>query len=79
MPRVKPTLEEFEVRENEVIHTPTNATWRAHPGIAEPHLYRRSMLASVLPNGDDYREHEVGAMALKLLAERPSRLSLIHI
>jgi hypothetical protein len=71
MPRVKPTLEEFEVRGNEVIHAPTNATWTAHPGVAEPHLYRRSMLGSVLPNGDDYREHEVTAMALKLLAERP--------
>jgi hypothetical protein len=69
--RVYPKLEEFEVRENEVIHKPTNATWTAYPGRPEPRSYRRSMLGSVLPNGDDYREHEVTAMAIKLLAERP--------
>jgi hypothetical protein len=69
--RVKPSLEEFELSENEVVHTPTNATWTAYPGRPEPHLYRASMLGSVLPNGDDYREDEVTAIALKLLAERP--------
>jgi hypothetical protein len=69
--RVYPKLEEFEVGENQVIHKPTNATWTAYPGRPEPCSYRLSMLGSVLPNGDDYREHEVTAMALKLLAERP--------
>jgi hypothetical protein len=34
--RVYPKLEEFEVRENEVIHKPTNATWTAYPGRLEP-------------------------------------------
>ena len=70
--RVMPRLEEFEVSENEVVHTPTNATWTAYPGKPEPHLYQPSMLGSVLPNGDDYREHEVTAMARKLLADRLS-------
>jgi hypothetical protein len=71
MGRVRPREEEFEVRENEVVHKPTNATWTAYPGEAQPHLYRQSMLGSVLKNGDDYREDEVTQMALKLLAERP--------
>jgi hypothetical protein len=31
------------------------------------------MLGSVLSNGDDYREDEVTAMALSLLAERMKR------
>lgn len=68
--RKLPTREEFEVKENEVVHKPTNATWTAYPGRAEPHLFRQSMLGSVLANGDDYREHEVTAIALQLLKER---------
>jgi hypothetical protein len=68
--RVLPKLEEFEVSENEVVHKPTNATWTAYEGRPEPSTHRASMLGSVLPNGDDYREHEVTAMALKLLADR---------
>ena len=68
--RVKPAIEQFEVKDNEVIHTPTNATWTAYAGHPEPHLYRRSSLGSVLQNGDDYREDEVTEMAKKLLADR---------
>jgi hypothetical protein len=69
--RIHPKPEEFEVKANEIVHRPTNATWTAYPGRREAHLFRRSMLGSVLPNGDDYREDEVTQMALKLLAERP--------
>ncbi len=65
-----PTPEEFEVKENSVVHKPTGATWRAYPGRPEPSHYTRSMLGSVLPNGDDYREHEVTVIALQLLKER---------
>jgi len=68
-----PTEDEFEVRENTVIHKPTNARWTAYPGVAEAHLYTPSRLGSVLPNGDDYREHEVGAIARKLMLERLGR------
>ncbi|SEC69348.1 hypothetical protein SAMN05519104_1886 [Rhizobiales bacterium GAS188] len=32
--RMTPTREEFEIRENEVIHKPTNATWTADPSVA---------------------------------------------
>jgi hypothetical protein len=67
---VRPSHQEFKMLENEVIHKPTNASWTAYPGQAEPFLFRRSMLGSVLPNGDDYREQEVVKMALDLLKER---------
>jgi hypothetical protein len=70
MPRKHPSVEEFELKENQVVHTPTNATWTAYPGQAEPHLYRASRLGSVLPNGDDYREDEIEAIALRLMRER---------
>jgi hypothetical protein len=69
--RAYPMREEFEIKENEVMHRPTNASWSAYPGKPEPSTYRRSMLGGVLPNGDDYREDEVTAMALSLLASRP--------
>jgi hypothetical protein len=68
--RVKPTRGEFKVGENEVVHLPTNAAWTAYPGRPEAYLYRPGSLGSVLSNGDDYREEEVEAMALRLLAER---------
>lgn len=34
MGRVMPTEKEFELRENEVMHTPSGATWTAYPGVA---------------------------------------------
>jgi hypothetical protein len=70
---LKPAIEEFELNGDQVVHKPTGATWTAYPGQAEPHLFRRSMLGSALPNGDDYHEHEVTQMAWKLLADRLKR------
>ena len=70
MPRKIPAEDEFDVRENEVEHKPTGATWTAYPGRPEPANYRRAMLGSVLPNGDDYREHEVAEIAYRLLRDR---------
>jgi len=71
--RVYPTLEEFELGVDQVIHKPTNAMWSALPGYAEPYAFRRSMLGSLLSNGDDYWEGEVAASARKLLADRLKR------
>ena len=68
--RVRPTRDEFEVTENEVIHMPTGATWMANPGDPMPKFFREAKLGSVLPNGDDYRPHEVREMAEQLLKER---------
>ena len=70
MGRKFPSEAEFEVRENEVEHRPTGAAWSAYAGRPEPANYRQSMLGSVLPNGDDYREHEVAEIAYRLLRER---------
>jgi len=70
MGRKLPSETEFEVEENAVVHRPTGATWTAYPGRPEPANYRRAMLGSVLPNGDDYREHEVQEIAFRLLRER---------
>ena len=68
----KPSPTEFEVKDNAVIHKPTSAMWTAHAGRPEPRSYRASLLGSVLENGKNYDEGEVKAMALRLLAERPS-------
>jgi hypothetical protein len=70
--RVKPHADEFELREDEVEHKPTGATWFAYPGRPEPHNLRLGMLGSVLSNGDDYRDYEVAEIALRLLASRMS-------
>ena len=66
----KPTREQFEVGENEVVHRPTYATWTAYPGRPEAKSYRRGMLGSKLSDSDDYDEDEVTTMALQLLAAR---------
>lgn len=63
------TGEELEVRENTVIHIPTNARWTAYPGAAEAHLYTPSRQGSVVSNRDDCREHEVVSIAHKLMRE----------
>jgi hypothetical protein len=70
MGRKIPSEDEFEVKENEVVHKPTGATWTAYTGRPEPANCRQAMLGSVLPNGDDYRPHEVELIALRLLANR---------
>jgi len=66
------TREQFELRENEVMHRPTYATWTAYPGRPEAKSYRRGMLGSVLADGDDYNEGDVTTIALQLLAARPT-------
>lgn len=71
MPRTRVSEDQFEVRQNEVIHLPTNARWSAYPGRPDANIRSLGMLGSVLPNGDDYRQDEVERIALRLLAERP--------
>jgi len=70
MARKRPSIEEFEVLGNLVVHKPTGAAWTAYDGDPEPSIYRPGRLGSVLPNGDDYREKEVGEIARRLLRER---------
>jgi hypothetical protein len=70
----EPSVDEFEVTGDEVIHKPTGATWSAYEGHPEPSHFDARMLGSVLENGDDYREGEVIEIALRLLADRPKRI-----
>jgi hypothetical protein len=72
MTRKLPTLEEFEVRKNAVVHLPTDATWTAYPGHTQCSNFRPGMLGSILPNGAEYEVSAVEKMALGLLGDRPS-------
>jgi hypothetical protein len=56
--------DQFEISLNKgITHKPTGATYTPHPGA--PHS-GTSQLGNMLPNGEDYRPHEVTAM-MKLL------------
>ncbi len=68
--RMKPTIEEFEMKDNSVIHVPTNAMWSAYPGSPAVSFHRPSNLAAQHSNGIDYRPEEVAHLARRLLAER---------
>ena len=72
MPSKDPIPDEFEVRENEVIHRPTNARWWAYPGNALLAGFNHGRLGNVLPDGNDYRVEEANRIAVQLLATRPS-------
>lgn len=65
---MKPSIEEFEIKGDSVVHTPTNAMWSAFPGSPAVSFHRPSDLKR--PNGIDYRPEEVAHIARKLLAER---------
>jgi hypothetical protein len=70
MPVTKVTRQQFEIRENEVVHTPTGACFTAYPGEKEPYRVNWGMSGSLLQNGEDYRQADVSMMARQLLAER---------
>jgi hypothetical protein len=70
MSRKYPSRDEFDITSNQVVHTPTGATWIADLGDAEPKVFNVGKLGGVLPNGDEYRAGEVCAMATRLLRER---------
>ena len=68
--RKKPTLTEFKVQDDIVVHVPTNAKFAANPGSDEIHEYNAGNLGSVLPNGDDYDEESVWVIARQLMRDR---------
>ena len=70
MTRTRVTADQFKLEGHEVVHVPTGARWTAYPGQPEAHSKNLGMLGSVLPNGDDYRPHDVEPIALKMLRER---------
>jgi hypothetical protein len=67
---MKPSIREFELKGDSVIHVPTNAMWSAFPGSPAVSFHRPSNLGSKRPNGVDYHPEEVGHIARKLLAAR---------
>ncbi len=71
MPKRKIAVpEEFTIQGNDVKHVPTNATFHAYEGREEINGYLVGHLGSVLPNGDDYEEDSVWAIARRLMKDR---------
>jgi hypothetical protein len=64
---------EFTVGENEVKHVPTTATFYAYPAQDEISSYLMGHMGSVLPNGDDYEEDSIKAIAVRLMQRRRRR------
>jgi hypothetical protein len=62
--------EQFEVKENEVVHKPTGASFIAFPGHAEPYFVDRGRCGSVLPNGDNFSQAAVQDMAVRIIRAR---------
>ena len=70
MTKSEVTEDQFELDGDTVCHKPTNAYFHAYPNEAEFHSYDVGGLGSVLPDGRDFREHEVKATANSILAKR---------
>ena len=75
MPRKLAVVEEFTVQGDEVKHVPTKATFSAYPGGVDIATCLMGHLGSVLPNGDDYNEESVWAIARQLMKDRPIEVS----
>jgi hypothetical protein len=54
--------DQFEISPKGITHTPTGAKYSPHPGAPHSGSMNPSQLGNVLPNGEDYRPHEVEAM-----------------
>ena len=61
--------DQFEISRKGITHKPTGATYAAHPGAPHSGTMTPSQLGNVLPNGEDYRPHEVQAMMEPLWAD----------
>ena len=71
MPTRAPKEDEFEWRENVLVHKPTGASWTPSGG-GEAN-YGPSTLGSNVGDGDKYREYEVIEMAKTLLVKRHTK------
>ena len=54
--------DQFEISPKGITHKPTGATYTPHPGAPHSGPMNLCQLGNVLPNGEDYRPHEVTAM-----------------
>jgi hypothetical protein len=70
MPRKIASEDEFEIGENQVRHVPTNATFYAYDGQEEISSFLVGHMGSVLPNGGDYEEDGIKAIATRLMKDR---------
>jgi hypothetical protein len=61
--------DQFEISPKGITHKPTGATYTPHRGAPYLGTMNPSQLGNVLPNGEDYRPHEVNAMTEMLWAE----------
>ena|SRR5277367_5637281 len=61
--------EQFEISHSGITHTPTGYSFIPHPGSPTSGSAKMGRLGDQLPSGDDYRPHEVEAMAKELWAE----------
>jgi hypothetical protein len=61
--------DQFEVSPKRISHKPTGATYIPHPGAPYSGNMNLGQLGNVLPNGEDYRPHEVQMMMEQLWAE----------
>jgi hypothetical protein len=61
--------DQFEISPKGITHTPTGAKYSPHPGAPHSGSMNPSQLGNVLPNGEDYRPHDVEAMMEQLWAE----------
>jgi hypothetical protein len=69
MGRKRAVEEEFVVKGDEVRHVPTNARFYAYAGREDIHQHQVGHMGSVLPNGDDYEEDSIWAIARRLMKE----------
>jgi hypothetical protein len=61
--------DQFEVSPKGITHKPTGATYTPHPGAPYSGNMNLGQLGNVLPNGEDYRPHEVQMVMEQLWAE----------
>jgi hypothetical protein len=61
--------DQFKISPKGITHTPTGATYAPHPGAPHSGIMNPSQLGNALPNGEDYRPHDVQTMMELLWAE----------
>src|ERR1700751_1041963 len=54
--------DQFKLAPKGIVHLPTGAAYIPHPGAPYVGTMNPNQLGNVLPNGEDYRPHEVKAI-----------------
>jgi hypothetical protein len=76
--KIDASANQFLLVQDEVIHEPTGAWWKARPN--EPTFFSMGMgqLGTALSNGDEYDVKMVEEFALAMLRGRPSPIALLQ-